>query len=181
MQETQTLIDSIVAEKLQQVSNSLAENNLDADMLLSDVIENLSHSDIFQNVHNHRAQNAEFISQLGMIKPRVKLLPVSVDDFGRHNAGKPQSFRKPHYMSIPLLDQLERILNFPDVMAEIRREKTFVPGVWSSYEDGENLKKIPLFELHPRALQIHLYLDEVQMCTEIGQHTKKISWFSLIF
>ena len=59
------------------------------------------------------------------------------------------------------------------MLAEIRREKTFTPGVWSTYEDGENFKKIPIFQLHPEAIQIHLYLDEVQMCTEVGNHTKK--------
>ena len=73
------------------------------------------------------------------------MIPEDVKDFGSHS-------------TCPFLffDQLQRILNFPDVLAEIRREKTFTPGVWSTYEDGENFKKIPIFQLHPEAIQIHL-------------------------
>ena len=173
MQETQSLVNAVIAEKLQQVSQVLTENNLDPDILLAEVLENDSHSNIFQNLHNQRAQNTQFISRLGMIEPKVTFLPFSADDFGRYDTGRRQRFRIPQYMSIPFFDQLQRILNFPDVLAEIRREKTFTPGVWSTYEDGENFKKIPIFQLHPEAIQIHLYLDEVQMCTEVGNHTKK--------
>ena len=56
MQETQSLVNAVIAEKLQQVSQVLTENNLDPDILLAEVLENDSHSNIFQNLHNQRAQ-----------------------------------------------------------------------------------------------------------------------------
>ena len=60
MQETQSLVNAVIAEKLQQVSQVLTENNLDPDILLAEVLENDSHSNIFQNLHNQRAQKGPF-------------------------------------------------------------------------------------------------------------------------
>ena len=37
MQETQSLVNAVIAEKLQQVSQVLTENNLDPDILLAEV------------------------------------------------------------------------------------------------------------------------------------------------
>lgn len=85
LKETQYLINTVVVEKMQQVSNVLAENNLDPEFLLSDVLENGIHLNVFENLKNQRAQNTQFTSKLGMIIPRVTLLPVSAADFGRYN------------------------------------------------------------------------------------------------
>ena len=49
------------------------------------------------------------------------------------------------------------------------------------YEDGSNYTSSPLFQRQPRALQIMLYMDEVQMCNPIGSYNHKLVYvyFSL--
>lgn len=58
-----------------------------------------------------------------MIKPVRVPLPAGAEDFGRHRTGMDQSFKVKDYFYVPLLPQLERILNFIDVYDEIMRKK----------------------------------------------------------
>jgi len=95
-------------------------------------------------------------------------------DFARHKVGKDQFFKRQEYIYIPLLKQIERLLNIPAVYDEVKKMKTSVPGRYSSYEDGTRFKRSPLFQQHRDALQIHLYLDEVQLCNPIGSYDHKI-------
>lgn len=49
------------------------------------------------------------------------------------------------------------------------------------FEDGSNYKSSPLFQRQPTALQIMLYMDEVQMCNPLGSYNHKLVYvyFSL--
>ena len=101
-------------------------------------------------------------------------LPQLTQDFGRHSTGKEQEFRVQDYVYVPLLPQLEKLLNMPDIHREVY--KVYHPSStrYSRYEDGENYRLNPFFQQHPNALQIHLYFDEVQMCNAMSSYNHKV-------
>ncbi len=58
-----------------------------------------------------------------MIEPVNIKLPIQTADFGRHKTGKDQHFKPKTYIYVPILKQLERILNFKDVFHEVVKVK----------------------------------------------------------
>ena len=114
-----------------------------------------------------------FTRHFGMIAPREIVLPLRVSDFRRVRQEKQQVFKHQKYMVVSLLDQLQKILNFPDVMAEIYKEKETKRGLYSTFEDGEAYRNSTVFQENPFDIQLQVYIDEVQMCVEVGHHTKK--------
>ena len=82
--------------------------------------------------------------------------------------------KKKNIVYIFLLKQLDRLLNMPDVYAEIQRDKQSSPGVYRSYEDGSRFLNNPLFQEHPKKIQLHIYLDEVQVCNPVGSYNHKL-------
>ena len=182
LKEPQNLINTIVAETIRQVSVILTGNNLDSGFLLLNVSENGIHFNVIKKLKTQTAQITQVASKLGMINPRVTFSPVFAVDFGRYNKGRQQRCRTPGYISIPPLDQLKKVLNFPHVLDKIRKEEISVPGVFLTIEDEKKFRKSRFFQTKPAALQSHLYIDEVQMCPEIGSHTKKkqLSFYLLL-
>lgn len=107
----------------------------------------------------------------GMIECTQISLPVGDEDFGRHRTDKSLQVKEKKYVYIPIFKTLERVLNFKDVSLEIEQVKEQNIFWKSFYEDGSKLKTSTFFQKYPAALQLHLYLDEVQMCAEGGSHT----------
>ena len=60
------------------------------------------------------------------------------------------------------------MLQKEDVFNQVFSDKNPVPGFLCRYEDGTSFLENPLFIQYPHALQIHLYLDEVQLCDALG-------------
>ena len=58
-------------------------------------------------------------------------------------------------------------------------EEPELPGHFSSFKDGSKFQESVFFKSHPKALQILLYLDEVQMCNPLG--SKSSSRRKLVF
>ena len=106
-----------------------------------------------------------------MIETSLISLPIEDEDFGRHRTDKPLEFKGKQYIYVSILKQLERMMNFPDVHMEISHVKEQNPFCKIFYEDGSNFRDSSFFEKYPTALQLHLYLDEVQMCAEGRSHT----------
>lgn len=129
--------------------------------------------DLFKGLKDQRAQNLYFARHYGMTQPTKVDLPSRLADFGRHITGSMQQYKNKQFVYVPILKQLERILNFSDVFDEIFKFVLPNPAILSRFEDGLNYKNSSLFQEYPNALQIHLYLDEVQVCSELGSYTKK--------
>lgn len=107
-----------------------------------------------------------------MIEPTIIELPIATQDFGRHRTGKYQTFKAKNYACLSLLKQMERKLNFVDVEAEVLKPKLSEPGRLTRFNDGLAFQNNALFKQCVDALQVILYLDEVQMCAELGSRTK---------
>ena len=91
------------------------------------------------------------------------------------------SIVKDEAVYISLIKQLEQLLNIKDIYSEIHKSRISTPGVYNRYEDGSNFKNKTLFNDHTNALQIHLYLDEVQLCNLGSSYDQKFVfvYFSL--
>ena len=121
---------------------------------------------IFNGLQIQYQQIKYFTINFGLIMPMKVEIPSPADDVLPN--------KKNHIVYISLLKQLERMFNMPDLYAEIHRDKESQPGVYRSYEDGSRFAKNPLFIEHPKALQLHVYLDEVQICNPIGSYSHKL-------
>lgn len=103
-------------------------------------------------------------------------LPIRItQDFQRRRTGLPQSIKNEKFVYIPILDQLQRLLNNREVYLSVMTPPNDPqPDVFTSYEDGNKFKQSSLFQAHPNSLQLHFYLDEVQMCNAIGSYDQKV-------
>jgi len=101
-------------------------------------------------------------------------LPSRPEDYCRVLTGRDQKLRKQDYTYVPLLSQLEKLLQMEDVYKLVTKPKQHEAGAWMNYEDGTNYRNNDFFQCHPTALQLHLYIDEVQMCNAIGSYAHKI-------
>jgi hypothetical protein len=146
-------------------------NNAD---VLDSIIHNSNAQKFFAGLDTQHNQIQYFIKNYGLVMPRKVTLPTRPEDFGRFRTGHSQEFRPQNYVYIPILPQLEKLLNMKDVYDEIRKQKKVVPGCYSFYEDGLNYKSSNFFRDHPKGLQIHIYVDEVQMCCPLGSYSHKI-------
>lgn len=122
-----------------------------------------------------------FSKDYKFISPTKVLLPTTLADYRRKGGDTFQKFITQDYVYVPLLPQLERLLNIREIFEEVSNTKEFKNFCWQNYEDGNYFKNSPLFQRFPQALQIHLYLDEVQMCSPVGSYSHKmfLVYFSL--
>ena len=174
MDQTTNLVQQVVSAKLNEVVEALTEapgENVDTAVIIADAVQ--STTGLFSHVKNQKKQVKYFVQNYGMITPIVKILPERIEDFCRVRTGEDQTYRKKGLVYLSLLKQLEQSLNFPDVMDEIEKTKEHSREKLSFFEDGLNFSQIPLFQMLPNALQIHVYIDEVQMAKELGSKTKR--------
>lgn len=91
-------------------------------------------------------------------------------------------------MYIPVLETIQRLLNSNNIMMEvitlwlkivlascyfqIEKGHGAANGDIRDFCDGEVYKSHPLFSLHPTALQIFFYFDDVEVCNPLGSKTK---------
>ena len=108
-----------------------------------------------------------------MIEAERIILPVQAADFGRHKTGKDQHSKPKQYCYVPILKQLERILNFKDVLSEINEVKTIKPKEYSYFESGEIFKTNSFFQTNLNGLQILLYIDDASTTADKGNRSKK--------
>jgi hypothetical protein len=116
-----------------------------------------------------------------MIEPVNIVLPIQAADFGRHKTGKDQHFKPKKYIYVPILKQLERILNFKDVYSAVTEVKKILTTEYSSYECGQAFKVNSLFKTCVGSLQILLYIDEASITADKGNRSKKTNLFLFTF
>jgi hypothetical protein len=198
METATTLINEAVKQKVQQAisflqqrNGSMETDNHDRDALipLLDYKE-----DPFVSIRNQYGQNNYFATHfgissflfislillhiylyimIGMIEPVRIALPVGAEDFGRHRTGRDQSFKVKDYFYVPLLTQLEKILNFTDVSDELMFRKPVKKNEFSYFENGSAFNENTLFKLDRTAIQFHLYLDDASITADKGNRSKK--------
>jgi len=68
---------------------------------------------------------------------------------------------------------LAHYLGHDDVWAIIQRSTSSASELLFSYTDGLAFKQHGYFSVHPGALRLHFYIDEVKLCNPIGSAKKK--------
>lgn len=130
---------------------------------------------IFEGISTMRGQIPFFKKHFGLVMPTEVKLPLNINtDFGRHAVRRAQYFKQQSYVYVPLLDQLEVLLNIDDIYNEIFLENVTAASnsdIFENFKDGNSYKSNALFQNHPNAIQIMLYLDEVQMANPLGSKT----------
>jgi hypothetical protein len=177
------LVQTEVLKTLNDVATLLNENGCSEDhinlvnKLKADVMER----NIFNSVKNQTSQIKYFETHFGLLMPEKEALPTIPGQLKRKRTGGDQHQAENFLYKISLLKQLERLLNFRDVYTEVNKVRTSQVGVYRRFEDGLNFKRNPLFKRYPNSLQVHLYVDEVQICNPTGSYNHKIVfvYFSL--
>ena len=178
--ETTKLVNNVMDAQLEKLKTLLQSNGIDTSCLTQATFD--AKAELFQGMQNQRSQNIYFHRHYGMIKPIQVNLKPSSQDVGRHRTGRDQFKKQPKYIYVPLLQLLERLMQFKDLAKFICEEKQQTDSlIWASYYCGSNFKNNILFQKHPNALQIHLYLDEVQLCNELSSRTKKNKFVFVYF
>ena len=89
---------------------------------------------LFEKLRTAYSQNKFFQKEFGLIMPEKIQLPLRVEDHGRFKAGKSKSFRRQDYVVVPLLPQLEQILNMEDVYNVIMNPPVSCQGSYSRFK-----------------------------------------------
>nr|CAH0100559.1 unnamed protein product [Daphnia galeata] len=170
MEAATTLINETVKHRLQEYISFLETNNHDryAQITLLDYKE-----DPFVLLRNQCGQNKYFATHFGMIETVRIDLPFGAADYRRHRTGRRQSFKVKDYFYVPLLKQLEKILNFTDVYDEVMLRKPVKKNEFSYFENGSAFNENTLFQLDITAIQFQLFLDEASTTADKGNRSKK--------
>lgn len=135
MKETGILMEAVVNEKLEEMDRKLKEEGCDHSRLIEDLKNSFTGDEIFNGLKNQYQQQKYFKQHFGMIPP-TKVDLTGCEEFRRKRTGQPLEFQKENYIYVPLLDQLEAILNFDDVYKEIFKTKVKKNGEMTCFEDG---------------------------------------------
>lgn len=177
MKWTTKLINQTIRSTLSSVSEVLETSGCNDSQTLKRMIEVYSSDTCmpqpFSGLRTQHMQKKEFVERFGMLQPVLIDLPSRPEAFGRIRTNTSQKIPKETYAIVPLIPQLKVLLNKKDVHRQVFGEKTHISGVFSRFEDGSAFRDSPFFQAHPKALQIHLYLDEVQIVDAIGKKVFK--------
>ncbi len=177
MKWTTELVNQTVRSTLASVSDVVGVNDCSHSDKLKRMLNVYSSisclPDPFSDLKTQHKQQKCFVTQFGMVNPVQVDLPEKAGAFGRVRTNQPQKIRKETYVRVPLIPQLVILLNKVDVYNQVFGEKQRVNDVLSRFEDGSAFKDNIFFKAHPNAIQIHLYVDEVQIVDAIGKKVFK--------
>lgn len=168
------LVKKVVDIKIKEAITLLRQAECEHTESLAVMQREVGDIDLFCGLKSQHSQQIYFSRYCNLIMPTKIKLPSRPEDYGRVSTGRDQKLRKQDYTYVPLLPQLEKLLQMEDVYKVVTTPKQNEAGTWMNYEDGTNYRNNDFFQRHPTALQLHLYIDEVQMCNAIGSYTHKI-------
>jgi len=74
------------------------------------------------------------------------------------------------FQYISLLDSLRVLLQNKDILSQILAPVESKPHIVSSFSDGVIYQQHPIYQAHPKALQLVLYADEFDVVNPLGVH-----------
>jgi len=78
-----------------------------------------------------------------------------------------------NYHYVPILDVLQKLLSHGDIKVMFTSNRLIRATVYRGFADGSLYANDPFFSEHPEALQIQLYIDELELCNPIGAKRSK--------
>ena len=174
LDNTNALINKAVHAALSNAKKVLEEHDCHQSELLDPLIAKSLPSaapNYFETFKTAYRQQQFFQDHMDLITPFRVALPAHARYFGRVQTDKPQRQKEQSTVNVSLIEQLSLMLNREDIYMQVFGDKEHTDGVLSRYEDGSAFKNNDLFKCHPKSLQIHLYLDEAQVCDALGSKT----------
>ena len=125
MAATNVLIKKAIENTLEEASEMLRVNGCSHSSLIDDMrMENQKATmNLFQHVRDQHNQTIFFKEHFGMIMPKKIKLPFLPNNFGRVCVGKDQEFYTNEFVVVSLLEQIEQLLNIPDIYEMIFNPK----------------------------------------------------------
>ena len=145
----------------------LEENGFDIgkDPCLQEVLSNHAVIDsVWSNVCSDAKLKQFCREKLGLIEPKSVLLGFN------ETTGKPECCQ---YISV--CHTVQHYVQHEDVWESINRIPYKTDNVLYDYTDGTAFRQHKFFALHPDALRIHIYVDDLELCNPLGSAKKKHS------
>lgn len=142
MKVVKELVDTAVNVALDEAKAVLKQSGCHHVAAIQDIDAKSVIPNLFFGLNTQYSQINFFKKNFGLIMPETVSLPLIPEDFGRHKTRAPQSVLQQNYVCVPMLDQIEQMLNVDDIHYEIF-EKPIVPNV-----SGLLSRYLVLFQLY---------------------------------
>jgi len=163
---------SVFFQQLSQcIVNRLEENGFDIgrDSCLKHMLLDDSFIDsLWSNVHSDANLKRFCREKLGFIEPEAVLFGIN------ETSGKPECYQ---YVSV--CKTVQHYVQHEDVWCSMNRVRCKAENILYDYTDGTAFQQHTFFAMHPDALRIHLYVDDLELCTVIHWAVLKRSTPSL--
>ncbi|XP_028414898.1 uncharacterized protein LOC114537984 [Dendronephthya gigantea] len=126
---------------------------------------------VFEGLNTEYQQQSFFKSQFNLVEPRKEKLGVQwkhVTCGGRKILKRITAY---DYL-VPLLQNLEALLNNPDVMNEVDNPHSSDDGIMRDIMDGEFFRNHPIFSRNNKALQLLSYYNDLELANPLGSKAK---------
>ena len=157
-----------------QMSDVLEGLSGDRDQLKSDamaVFDNFV--DPFSEVSTTHLQDKTIKELLKPVEAELINLRSTVCYVKRGDA-RALTLKRHSFYYIPLIQSLEQMLLHPRILQMIEEgPQTCKDGFFGDFIDGDIFKMHPLFVKDPKALQLILFSDEVELCNPLSSHAGK--------
>ena len=157
---TKLLFDETLFEYKKNLSKTMHNHGIP-----TDVLDEVPLPDVFPHLSTQNHRNAFYTSHMHLIQPKEVLL-------WREYTMKTGMKTHVGYF-IPFENNLNSFLSLPEIWREItnchRSDNDYMHDIC----DGSFIRNQHLFQDHPRALQIVLYTDDIEIVNPIGSHTSK--------
>lgn len=171
---SQVVIDSVIKSTSMLIEDQVkifGENirsKLRAQMLPDDFLNSIPIEHMLDKFDSNAKRETFYKKQLSLVQPEaVKLASTIVTVNGR-------LVRKERYgYIIPFDESLAKFLELPEVSSFIESGHRSSNEYMLDICDGEYIKNNPSFMRNPKALQVILNTDDIEIVNPIGSHTKK--------
>ena len=163
LQSTSSLIEEHASLVKSQICDKLKEQGVATDFLDSISVERL-----LDEVGSMKKRDTYYEKNLTYIPPS----PVKL---GERYVTIKGNLEKRNVVGriVPFLQSLTSLVQMPEVCQYIKNSKPSHTEYMFEICDGDSVKCDPLFSRNPKALQIILTNDDIEMVNPIGSHTKK--------
>ena len=159
---TKHYVESAVSDYKSKVENVLEQHGYPNDLLANIPIE--KYMEPLENIETQRKRDKFYVNEMEMVHPQGVVLWTE----------RTVSGDKKHIgYYVNLKANLKAFLSMPEVWQSLHAPRATENGIMQDICDGDYVKTHPLFAENPRALQIVLHNDDIEIVNPIGSHTKK--------
>ena len=141
MEGTNSLLRDTVNRTLESVHHLLRQSGCDHSMIVEQLkLDNMSEN-VFHQFRDQYNQRKYFKEHFSLIMPQKIELPFLPTNFSRRKVGEDQHLFNEEYVFVSLLDQIEQMLNIPEICNMINSETNTQFGNYMLYDICMELKK----------------------------------------